>query len=189
VVSHSIFKSFPLTDPEYQKLEEHFGDLCRFEAWQLRRKNVKNNPGVDVDDFVQELRMSLLSAGSYYKRQKYIEASLKLARKYVVDEFTKNVVEELANLWANRKRHGANRQKYGPHQERLLANIVRRFVPRHMWPKKNKPLEMDKDFTGYCKSITWNKQKALGRKISKERELRSGLVSLSEFDCFAGDVL
>jgi hypothetical protein len=182
MATNSIFKSFSLDNREYQELESRFGDLCKFAAWQLRRKNVKNNPGVDLDDFIQDLRMALLYAGSYYKRQVYIESCFAMARKYADDTFTKQVLRELQILWKNRTRHGANRQKFGDHQERLLTRIVRQVVPRHMWPKKNRPLEIDKKFITYCKSITWNKQKSLGRRISRERSLRSGLVSLSEYD-------
>lgn len=182
MATKSIFRSFPLTNEEYQELERRFGDLCKFQSWQLKRKNVKNNPGFDLDDFIQDQRMALLTAGCYYKRQTYIESCLELAEKHAEDSFTKQIIRELQSLWKNRKRHGANRQKFGDHQERLLARVVRQVVPRHLWPRKNRPLEIDKKFIGYCKSITWNKQKSIGRKISKDRCFRSGLVSLSEFD-------
>lgn len=187
MATKSIFRSFPITNDEYNELERMFGDLCKYQSWQLKRRNVKNNPGVDLDDFIQDQRMALLTAGCYYKRQKYIESSLELATKYVKDLFTKQVLCELQKLWVNRKRHGANRQKFGDHQERLLARIIRQVVPRNLWPKKNKPLEFDNKFTNYCKSITWNKQKAIGRKISKDRSFRSGLVSLSEFEYLGAD--
>lgn len=187
MATRSIFKSFPLTNCEYQELETRFGDLCKFAAWQLRRKNIRNNPGVDLDDFVQDLRMALLHAGCYYKRQCYIEECFELVKSHARDGFTKQIVRELAKLWKQRKRHGANRQKFGDHQERLLTRIVRQCVPRHLWPKKNAPLEIDKRFITYCKSITWNKQKSLGKKISRERNFRSGLVSLSEYDYLGKD--
>jgi len=187
MATKSIFKSFPLTNEEYAELERQFGDLCKFQSWQLRRKNVKNNPGFDLDDYIQDQRMALLTAGCYYKRQCYIEACFRAVLKHAKDTFTRQIVLELSKLWQQRKRHGANRQKFGDHQEKLLTRIVRQVVPRHLWPRKNRPLEIDKRFITYCKSITWNKQKALGRRISRERSFRSGLVSLSEYDFLAGD--
>jgi hypothetical protein len=187
MATKSIFRSFPITNDEYKELERKFGDLCIFQSWQLKRRNVKNNPGVDLDDFIQDQRMALLTAGCYYKRQKYIESSLELAAKHVTDDFTSKVVAELQNLWDNRKRHGANRQKFGDHQERLLSRLIKQVVPQPLWPKKNRPLEFDNKFTNYCKSITWNKQKAAGRKITKDRSFRSNLVSLSEFDYLGSD--
>jgi len=187
MTAKSIYKNFPLTNAEYEVLEQKFGDLCRFASWQLRRNNVKNNPGVDLDDFIQDLRMALLNAGCYYKRQVYIESCFKAVEQYAHDSFTEQIVRELKRLWKQRKRHGANRQKFGDHQERLLTRIVRQCVPRHLWPRKNKPLEIDSRFITYCKSITWNKKKSLGKKISRERSFRSGLVSLSDWDFLAGD--
>lgn len=181
MATKSIFRTFPLTNDEYAELESRFGDLCKFQSHQLRRKNLKNNPGFDLDDFIQDQRMALFTAGCYYKRQMYIVSSLALVKEYAKDSFTEQVCRELQSLWDNRKRHGANRQKFGEHQERLLTRLVRQCVPRHLWPRKNRPLEFDHKFTNYCKSITWNKQKTNGRKISKERSFRSGLVSLSEF--------
>lgn len=182
MATKSIFTNFPLTNGEYALLEEKFGDLCKFASWQLRRKNIRNNPGVDLDDFIQDLRMALLNAGCYYKRQVYIESCFESIRRFAKDPFTRQIVRELRRLWKNRKRHGASRQKFGDHQERLLTRIVRQVVPRHSWPKKKRLLEIDDRFVTYCKSITWNKQKSLGRKITRERGFRSGLVSLSEWD-------
>lgn len=182
MATKSIFRSFPVTDDEYNELEDKFGDLCKCQSWQLKRRNIKNNPGADLDDFIQDQRIAMLTAGCYYKRQRYIESCLELAIEHVKDPFIKQVIQELSNLWDNRKRHGANRQKFGDYQEKLLSQMVRQVVPRHLWPKKNRPLEFDNKFANYCKTITWNKQKSAGRKISKERSFRSGLVSLSEFD-------
>ena len=178
----SIFQSFPLSGEEYAELERKFGDLCKFQSHQLRRKNVKNNPGLDLEDFIQDQRIAMLTAGCYYKRQTYIQSCLAAVGEHAADPFTQQVLDELHSLWKNRKRHGANRQKFGEHQERLLGRLVRGVVPRHLWPKKSRPLVIDKKFVAYCKSITWNKKKANGRKISRDRSFRSGLVSLSEFD-------
>jgi hypothetical protein len=173
---------FNVTDEEYFVLEEKFEKLSNFQAWQLFKKNSKNNHTNDLDDITQELRMYILIAGQYYKRQVYIERSLELACKHAQDRFMKYVVKELSHLWDNRKRHGASRQKFGPFQEKLLDKIIRTTVPARLRPSKKDPLRVDSKFKTYCKAITWNRLKMLGKNITKEKSIRSGLVSLSEFD-------
>ena len=68
----SIFTQFPVTSEEYEKLDEKFGDLCEYAAWQLIKKNSRNNHTDEQTDISQELRIALIRAGSYYKRQVYI---------------------------------------------------------------------------------------------------------------------
>jgi hypothetical protein len=162
--------------------------LCKFASWQLKRKNAQNNISEDVEDFIQDLRISLIRAGVYYKRQTYIEDSLSVSKKYVTDEFAKKILEELEDLWNNRKKHGANKQKFGPHQEKLLEKILRNFVPKKDRPNPKSPLRVDTKFITYCKNIAWNQQKSMGRKITKERSVRNGNVSLSDYDYFAKEI-
>jgi len=173
---------FSITNEEYEMLNAKFGDLSNFQAWQLLKKNTKNNHTNEFDDIVQELRMHLIIAGTYYKRQIYIEKCLEVVWKYARDPFIKNIINELISLWKNRKRHGANRQKFGPHQEKILSNILKMIVPPKERPSKKSPLELDSKFAIYCKAIAWNCQKNLGKKITKEKSIRTGLTSLSEFD-------
>jgi hypothetical protein len=174
---------FQINDEEYSMLEKQFIKLCGFQSSQLLRKNTKNNHTHELDDVMQELKMHLLIAGIYYKRQIYIENSLELSKKYAKDRFVRHIVEELSKLWDNRKRHGANRQKFGPFQEKILSNIVRKFVPRKLRPSKKSPLRVDDPrFVTYCKSISWNCLKNMGKKITREKSIRSGQVSLSEFE-------
>lgn len=173
---------FEVTSEEYAVLDEKFGDLCNFQAWQLLKKNTKNNHTNDFDDVVQELRMHLLIAGTYHKRQVYIENCLKVCDRFAKDKFIRFVLDELKTLWKNRKRHGANRQKFGPFQEKLLDRIVRMVVPPTQRPSKQAPLQIDNTFVTYCKAIGWNCQKTIGKKITREKTIRSGQVSLSEFD-------
>lgn len=173
---------FAITNDEYNALQKQFGDLCYFAAWQLMRKNVKNNHTEDIDDIMQQLHMSIIRAGRYYKRQVYIEACLEMAEQYAEDGFMQDVVKELKVLWANKTKHGANKQKFGPHQEKLLNHIVCKCVPNELRPDPNAALRVDKKFHTYCKAIAWNQQKSMGRKISRERIIRSGQVSLSEYD-------
>ena len=178
----SIIEAFPISESEYQELEKAFGQLCYYAAWQLARKNTKNNHQNDVDDFHQELIFSVIRAGSYYKRQVFIEKSLEVARLWAHDPFLKALVEELQVLWDNRTRHGANRQKFGRFQERLLKNIVRQVVPSSIRPSRRQRLKIDAKFATYCKQIIWNAQRSMGKRITREKPIRSGQVSLSDYD-------
>jgi hypothetical protein len=177
-----IVHNFPITEIEFFDLDKKFSKLCWHAAHELKKKNSNNNFIDDAEDIKQELQMSMLREGSYYKRQVYIERCLDVAKKYVSDSFIQKVLEELQNLWENRTRHGANRQKYGCFQENLLENIINKFVPKDQQPKKDAPLKIDTKFTTYCKAIVWNGQKSMGKRITREKSIRSGMVSLSEFD-------
>ena len=181
-----IINAFPISEKEYQFLEKKFGELCEYQAWQLIKKNSKNNHTDNQEDVAQDMRIALLRAASYYKRQCYIEACLKLCRKNVSDDPSKCILNELEDLWKNKTRHGANRQKFGPQQEKMLEKLVKCIVPIKDRPNKKADLVMDKKFITYCKAITWNAQKTLGKKITKERSIRTGMVSISEFDYLGG---
>jgi hypothetical protein len=181
-MSNSICDSFPITDSEYSSLEKQFGSLAKYASWQLLKKNTKNNHTDEFDDVNQELLMSLIRAGSYYKRQVYIEHCFKVAKINAEDCFIKFILGELEGLWQNRTHHGANRQVYGEFQENILENIVKKVVPAPQRPNKDSPLKIDAKFTTYCKAIVWNMQKSLGKKITREKTLRAGASSLSEYD-------
>jgi hypothetical protein len=64
----------------------------------------------------------------------------------------------------------------------LLQKIVLEIVPANERPDKNDNLKIDAKFSTYCKAIVWNGQKSMGKKITREKSIRSGQVSLSEFD-------
>jgi len=178
----TILESFPIREDEFRELEKAFGQLCYYAAWQLSRKNTKNNHQNDIDDFQQELLFSVIRAGSYYKRQVYIERSLAICTDFAHDPFLVHVLGELQHLWDNRTRHGANRQKFGRYQERLLRLIMRNIVPKSLRPSRRQRLKLDTKFGTYCKQIIWNAQRSMGKRITREKPLRSGQVSLSEFD-------
>lgn len=182
----SIFQSFPITSDEYAVLETKFDDLCKFAAWQLIRKNKKNNLTDEWQDVAQELRLAVVRAGSYYKRQCYIEECLRLAKDFAKDEFMKHIVEELDFLWRNKTKHGANRVRFGEHQEKILDHVVEKCVPKNHRPDRRQQLNIDKKFAIYAKAICWNHQRSLGRKITRERAIRCGLVSLSEWGHLKG---
>lgn len=185
-MNNGISDSFPISNEEYMNLDRDFGKLAKKQAWELLRKNTKNNHTDDFEDINQEVIIALLRAGSYYKRQVYIENCLEVAKTYVKDTFIGRIVQELDNLWSNRTRHGANRQKFGQPQEQLLWKIMKKFVPPSARPDKNAPLKIDQKFQAYCKAITWNAQKSMGRKITKEKSIRTGMASLSDFDYLGG---
>ncbi|MCK9458469.1 MAG: hypothetical protein M0R80_02350 [Proteobacteria bacterium] len=181
-----IFENFPVTNQEYEELEDNFGKLSHYQAWQLYFKNTKNNHTDEQEDIVQDLKISLLTAGTYFKRQTYIEKCLKICKLHITDRFLMSVLDELQNLWNNKTRHGASRQKFGPHQEQMLTLLVSTYVPDEKQPSKQAPLKIDAKFKTYCKSISWNRLKAMGKKITKEKSIRAASVSLSEFDYLGG---
>jgi len=184
-----ICNEFQITDEEYFELEKSFGQLAKFASWELLRKNTRNSHTDDFEDINQELIMSLIRAGTYYKRQVYIEKCFAVVKQYIRDYFLVQLLAELENLWQNRRRHGANRQKFGFYQESILDKIVYKVVPKSMRPNKREKLKIDAKFATYCKAIAWNAQKSIGRKITKEKGLRNGSISLSEFSYLAGELI
>ncbi len=178
----TISSNFPITEAEYAQLDNKLGSLCEYIAWQLIKKNSRNNHTDEQVDIAQELRISLIRAGSYYKRQIYIELCLDLCKTYAKDSFMKELVAELQDLWDNKTRHGANKQKFGPHQEEMLERMVRKIVPKKKRPSKTELLTIDSKFMTYCKAIMWNAQKTMGKKITREKPIRGNICSLSEFD-------
>ena len=182
----SITERFPITETDYQLLEDQFEDLCNYQSWQLIRKNSRNNHTNDQEDVAQEMRIALLEAGSYYKRQTYIESCLKACKEFSQDKFINSIIEELWFLWKNKTRHGARRQKFGLYQENLLDKLVLKIVPEDKRPNPNQPLKLNTEFRNYAKSVTWNRQKNIGKRITREKSIRTGLVSLSEYDYLSG---
>ena len=180
----SISLEFPISNEEYFELDEKCSRLCWHAAHELKKKNSLNNYTDDAEDIKQSLTLDMLKAGSYYKRQIYIEKCLLIVKKFVVDSFLLKIIEELEDLWVNRTRHGANRQKFGGWQEQILERLVKKYVPVKHRPDKKERLKIDAKFATYCKAIVWNGQKSLGKKISREKPIRNGVVSLSEFDHF-----
>lgn len=177
-----FFDTFKITDEEYRELDKKFGDLCYSVAWDLKRKNSNNNLTDEIEDIAQDIRWSMSCAGVYTKRQRYIESCFKTVKIHVNDDFIQKIINVLEDLWRNRTRHGANRQRFGLWQENILDKIVNTYAPINEKPSKSAKLEIDKKFTTYCKAVLWNRSKNLGKKITRERSIRSGLVSLSDHD-------
>lgn len=182
----TIVNSFPITEIEYDVLDKRFGKLCHYAAWELKRKNSKNSSMNDPEDDVQELRIALVRAGSYYKRQTYIEKCFECLTEHVSGKLANKILDELKQLWEDRRRHGANRQKFGNHQQKILDQLVEKYVPEAERPDREQLLNLDLKFTTYCKQIIWNAQKSLGKKITREKSWRTGLVSLSDYEYLSG---
>lgn len=178
----TISNNYPITESEYKTLDKELGKLAHYAVWQLKRKNSKNSMTNDPEDDVQELRIALIRAGSYYKRQTYVESCLESLKSHVTDKFIQGMVTELENLWLNRRHHGANRQKFGQFQEDLLEKLVENYVPKDVRPNRYSPVKIDTKFTVYAKRIIWNAQKSLGKQITREKSWRTGLVSLSDYE-------
>jgi hypothetical protein len=182
-----ITNDFPITEAEYANLEKKFGQLCHYEAWQLKKRNANNNYFDDQEDIVQSLRIAMIRAGSYYKRQIYIESCFQSLQQQLKSPFALMVLKALRDLWKDRKKHGANRQKFGPYQEAILEQMVESYISKEK-PSKTRPLQIDGKFFKYCKQITWNEQRRLGKQITKDKSWRTGMISLSEFDYFAKEL-
>lgn len=182
-----MYQVFGLTNEEYDLLSKKYINLCRSQSWDLLRRNIHNNHLNDFEDIMQEQMAALIKAGVYYKRQTYIESCLEVCEKYAKGT-KKKLIEKLKGLWSNKTRHGANKQTFGDDQEEILNQLVLDIVPEAERPDVKKPLVIDDHFAIYCKGITWNQQKNLGKKITRERSLRVGAVSLSSFDFLGGDL-
>lgn len=183
----SILISFPITGEEYSLLMDALDKYCYYIAWQLKKNNTRNNSTDELEDIIQQLRFSVIKAAAYYKRQTYIESSLKILGSKIGDKFTGKLLTVLEKLWINRTRHGANRQKFGDFQEVILDQLLKKYIPKKNRPKKNANLILDKKFMTYCKQICWNEQRAMGKKITREKGLRVGLTSISSFDYLGGE--
>ena len=174
---------FPISEAEYKILDKKFGSLCHYAVWQLKKKNTNNCMINDHEDDVQELRIALMRAGSYHKRQTYIEACFAALNNVKIPcKLMRNVLKQLRFLWDSRRRHGANRQKFGQYHEVMLDKLVQKYVAKKLRPDKSQSLKVDGCFSAYCKGIVWNAQKSLGKQITKEKTIRANMISLSEFD-------
>ena len=177
-----ICLKYPVKNDEFKALDKEFGRLCWKVAHELKRKNSKNNYTDEAEDIHQKLIIAMLCAGSYQKRQVYIEKSLLLLKNAIKDEFSMIVLAELELLWKNRTKHGANKQKFGHFQEDILQNLVEHFVSLNVQPSPSEDLIIDSKFANYCRSIIYNEQKNIGKKITREKTIRTGCISLSEYD-------
>lgn len=179
-MKENICKEWPVTTEEYELLEKDFGKLIEYQSWDLIKRNTKSNFTDDQTDIAQQLRIAMMKAASYYKRQLYIESCLDLCEKHCKKD--NKTIKLLKSLWDNRTKHGANKQKFGPKEEKILYKLLLNNVPKKEHPNRLNKLKIDAKFSTYCKQITWNEQKTMGKKITREKNIRENSVSLSEYD-------
>ncbi len=179
----NAFKSFSITSHEYELLEDEFSQLCYFVSWQLMQNNSKNNHQHEIEDFKQELLMAVIRAGSYYKRQTWIESVFVKLDQFVPKEtIWSEINKSLQYLWSKKTQHGAYKRKFGEEQEDILEMLAGKFVPEIEMPSKNAQIIINNKFKIYAKRIIWNASRFIGKKITKEKTIRVGQVSLSEHD-------
>jgi uncharacterized FAD-dependent dehydrogenase len=94
----------------------------------------------------------------------------------------KKLFDSLKDLWKNKTHHGAYRRKFGEPQEEILEKLVKKFVPSQERPDINLKLIINTKFIIYTKQIIWNAARHVGKKITKEKTIRVGQVSLSEHE-------
>lgn len=181
------FDGYRVTSEEYLRLVDAYGKLCWKAAHELRRMNSNNNHTDEIEDIYQELCTAMIVAVHYFKRQTYTQRCFKALHKSwhrgVSNAFLRSVAGRLEDLWLNRSQKG---QRFGPHHEALLDSIVGKVVPKAERPSREDPLVMDAQFGAYLKSIVWNRHKALGKKITREKPLRNSLCSISEHSYLGG---
>jgi hypothetical protein len=173
-------KCFRVTDNEYRQLNDRYGKLSHAQAWEYNRRN-SGFCMEEREDVVQELCIALMTAGSYYKRQVYVDSCLEVLKKYVKDIVLKSIVDRLDYLWSNKTKHGAGKRRFGKPQEVILDKLVNNCVPPDERPSKTRSLQLDAKFGSYCKAITWNRMKNIGIKSSREKEVRAGEVSIADY--------
>ena len=179
----NAFKSFSITSHEYELLEDEFSQLCYFVSWQLMQNNSKNNHQHEIEDFKQELLMAVIRAGSYYKRQTWIESVFVKLDQFVPKEtIWSEINKSLQYLWSKKTQHGAYKRKFGEEQEDILEMLAGKFVQEIEMPSKNAQIIINNKFKIYAKRIIWNASRFIGKKITKEKTIRVGQVSLSEHD-------
>ena len=177
-----IVSKFPISDEEYHELHQKFDKLCCFAVWQLKKRNQTYDVLSDVDDDIQELRIALLRAASYYKRQSFIEDCFRALSAARLPGPVREVVDELWGVWESRRLHGSERKKFAAYQEEMLWQAVERHVKSAARPSASRPLRVDRRFHTYCKQIVWNAQKTIGKKLTRDKSRRRGESSLTEHE-------
>lgn len=176
-----IQKRYPVTDSEFEILEKKYGKLCWFAASKLASSNNKSEE--DLQDFHSEILIGMFRAGSYYKRQTFIENVFEFldnCKIYMKNEDL-NILKTLKTCW-NRKANFTEKQ------EVIIRELLEEYKNSSNInaPSEKDPLLMDSKFDIYCKAIIWNTQKALGQNISKENEHKNKEISLDEWSFLEG---
>jgi len=182
---------YNITQKEYEELDKQFGKLCHYAAWQIVRFNFpkikyeQEFPNVD-----QEIVISVIRAASYYKRQIFLNKAFEFLNSIQLTRQERVKVTALQILWDGRKEKG-NKNKFDKNEEEALVEVIKTNQNKasekgEAAPTQSAPLQLNKEFTIYCKSIIWNTYKSIGKGITKSRKDRKHEVSLSEYD-FLGE--
>jgi hypothetical protein len=172
-----IQKRFPITEDEFNKLEEKYGKLCWFAANKLAASQHRSPE--DLDDFHSEIQIGMCRAGSYFKRQTFIENAFQFLRSQELSKSDKKEFDDIENLWNTKK------SRFGIKEEDNLRSILDNYNEKDF--DYSIPLDFDEKFKVYCKAIIWNTYKALGQQMSKENSVRSSEISLDEWPFLDGD--
>jgi hypothetical protein len=176
-----IQKKYPISNQEYDILNKQYGKLCWFAATKLARSNRREEE--DLQDFHSEIQIGMFRSGSYYKRQVFIDKTLRYLKAFIphMNVTELDLYNSLRNKWSGKKNHFGEKEEA---QLRQLFDVCKRLDKRV--PDPEKPLFMGKRFNIYCKAIIWNTYKALGQHVSKENERRNKEISLDEWSFLEG---
>lgn len=172
-----IQKKYPVTNEEFEVLEKKYGKLCWFAASNLTYSNRKSEE--DLQDFHSEILIGMFRAGSYYKRQTFIENVFEYLDKCKIymEPIDISSLQTLKNTWKRKA-------DFNETHEVIIREILKKYEDaiNEDAPKDNLTLQFDEKFEIYCKSIIWNTKKSLGQSISKENKYKCKEISLDEWE-------
>lgn len=176
-----IQKRYPITNEEFEVLEKKYGKLCWFAASKLASSNKKSEE--DLQDFHSEILIGMFRAGSYYKRQTFIENVLEYLNKCRVYMSAEDLtsLKMLIKTWDRKA-------DFTEIHEVIIRDILAKYQDAiaDKTPSDTFTLQFNEKFEVYCKAIIWNTKKSLGQSISKENEHRCQEVSLDEWGFLEG---
>lgn len=183
----ACLKRFSLSNDEWMQLHKQFHKLSCFQARSLVDRNNMGSHTDDYEDIEQEMRQHVVIAAMYHKRQCFIDDSFKVLKGYVKNKKDTREFLQLEMLWVKKRTEDGVKQKFGREQEARLQKMIDELVPEGERPDPSNPLRFTEQFITYCKQITWNRIRTLGRNISKQKPIRSGLVSISSYNYLASN--
>lgn len=161
-------EAFNVTEDEYAELDEAFGRLCHKAAWDAVRKY----PAYDVYDVSQEIFIAMIRSGSQYKRKAYFSRA---------EQYLESLgLGDLPMVKTCLKRF--NNHVLTPEEEHAFLLLMDCLPETGEKPSSKDPLILDKNASSYIKTCLWNQQRCWLKSTGKERSLRKGEVSLSEYD-------
>lgn len=183
-----IQKRYPISTKEYKSLDEKYGKLCWYAAQKLTSSIRRGCE--DLDDFHSEIVIGMCRAGSYYKRQIYIEGLFKFFEQRDLQDYIscgdQYKLETIQNKWTNKK---SSFQETDENELIALSKKYTGIVKQKQCgslPKQIQPLTFSQKFQIYCKAIIWNTCKSLGQQINKENMHRCAEISLDEWGFLEG---